>query len=161
MPTEIERRFLVDPAKLSVLPSCKYFLQGYLSCKPCVRVRIVSDKPVPTEPGACPAAYLTIKGPGTIERPEFEYPIPFAEAVQLLDLFCGSRWISKKRYLLPSGWELDQFQGRHAPLWLAEYSFASSADVSKLPLMPPWIVEEVSQDPRYTNMSLAYNPYPF
>src|SRR6185503_14369373 len=109
------------------------FVQGYLSTKPTVRVRLSTL-------GKSSKAYLTIKGPGLRSRDEFEYSIPAADAKQLLKL-CGRHVLEKIR-LDYHGWEIDKFLGRHKGLWLAEYELKSSR--AKLPKLPPWVGKEVT-----------------
>ena len=89
MGVEIERKFLVDAALLPPLPSPAQLSQGYLASDPAVRVRLTT-LPTGERFGA-----LTVKGPGLIERREFDYPIPPGDAAQLLTLCRTS--ISKKR----------------------------------------------------------------
>ncbi len=150
MPQEIERKFLVRRELWSPPDGGTLYRQGYLSSDPCrtVRVRIAADR-----------AYLTVKGATRgISRPEFEYPIPTADAVQLLDL-CPPPWVEKTRYRVRVGahtWEVDDFHGENEGLLLAEVELASPGDELEL---PPWVEREVSGDPRYYNASLARNPY--
>ena len=82
MALEIERKFLVNPEKLpaQILTSGEKISQGYLCIEPArtVRVRIKGSQ-----------GFLTIKGITVgITRQEFEYPIPFEDAQELLKL-CG------------------------------------------------------------------------
>ncbi|MCF6205849.1 MAG: CYTH domain-containing protein, partial [Sulfurovum sp.] len=67
MAQEIERKFLVDTAKLPPLPQPLIIKQGYIPTQNAtVRIRRTDDQ-----------AYLTIKGRATgLTRSEFEYPIP-------------------------------------------------------------------------------------
>src|SRR5437899_2485639 len=98
MGIEIERKFLVRSELLPPLPAPAELVQGYLSVDPVVRVRLR------TSPEGRETAALTIKGSGLLSRAEFEYPIPAADARQLLSL-C-SRRLSKRRHEL-GRWELD------------------------------------------------------
>ncbi len=156
MAIEIERKFLInsDLLRQSGDLTCAtryhirqaYLSQGGHSSAPAntVRVRIVEAK-----------AFLTIKGPATgITRAEFEYPIPVTDAEQLLAL-CTGHVISKTRYLLPLAghlWEVDEFHGAHQGLWLAEIELTDEQDTFS---KPQWLGQEVSQDHRYHNASLA------
>lgn len=144
MPKEIEHKFLIHSERLPALGEGKRLIQGYLSVRPTVRVRIVSS-------GGASKAYLTIKGPGFVERDEFEYEIPVDHAKQMLQL-CGKVVLEKIRYVL-DGWEIDQFQGRHQGLWLAEYELHAPGQT--LPTLPDWIKEDVTGNPAYSNGSLA------
>jgi adenylate cyclase len=156
MAIEIERKFLINSELLRQsgdLVAAKryhirqaYLSQGGHSSVPAntVRVRIVEEK-----------AFLTIKGPSTgITRAEFEYTIPVTDAEQLLTL-CTGLVISKTRYLLPLAghlWEVDEFHGAHQGLWLAEIELTDEQDTFS---KPQWLGQEVSQDHRYHNASLA------
>lgn len=147
MALEIERKFLVDsthPALVALLSAHDgiKITQGYLSSDPArvVRVRLYGEQ-----------AFLTIKGPQVgLARPEFEYAIPYTDAVALLAL-CPTR-ISKTRYRLPwSGgltFEVDLFAG----FALAEVELPSPTTPV---VLPPWVGLEVSEDPKYTNVELA------
>ena len=145
MAKEIERKFLIkDVSKLrhllkSFCSGSKDIRQGYLSSDPVVRIRTIDDE-----------AFITVKGKGTRVRQEFEYPIPFADARKLLRI-CKRR-IWKNRYFF-GRWEIDQFRDNHKGLWLAEYELKSEDE--KMPPLPKWIGEEVTDDPKYANVNLA------
>ena len=138
---EIEHKFLVRTESLPPLPTGVSIQQGYLSRKPIVRVRIISDG----------SAFLTVKGKGKRARDEFEYKIPVAQALTMLKL-CGKRRLSKVRYRL-GRWELDRFTGKNAGLWLAEIELPS--EKSRLPKLPSWIGREVTYVHKYGNANLA------
>ena len=146
MATEIERKFLVDAEKISVVKftSAEEISQGYLSTNPTVRVRLKDNR-----------GYLTIKSSTVgITRREFEYEIPAQDAIELLEL-CGERVLKKIRHKVSYGgkiWEVDFFQGRHAGLILAEVELNSADETVDL---PAWIDREVSDDERYFNSNLV------
>ena len=146
MAVEIERKFLVDEQRLRGLEffSEEKISQGYLSREPTVRVRL-------TDCRAC----LTVKSATVgIERQEFEYEIPRADAEELLRL-CGQRVLEKCRRKISYGghvWEVDFFAGRHAGLIVAEVELSSSDEPLSL---PDWVTQEVSDDPRYFNSNLV------
>jgi adenylate cyclase len=80
MPIEIERKFLVVGDSWRHGVTGTLFRQGYLCTDPerTVRVRLAGGR-----------GTLTIKGKTEgISRAEFEYPIPAAEAAELLDRLC-------------------------------------------------------------------------
>lgn len=91
-------------------------------------------------------------------RQEFEYPIPHADAEQLMLLACEGR-IEKVRHLVRVGahvWEIDEFAGDNVGLVIAEIELQH---VHESFLRPDWLGTEVTDDVRYYNMALAARPY--
>ncbi len=150
MGIEIERKFLVKSMEWRMGASGTTYCQGYLSRSPeaTVRVRIEGDD-----------SFLTIKGPlQGIRRAEYEYPIPFKDAEELIRL-CVSPLVIKTRYEIlykKQLWEVDEFHGENDGLILAEIELTDPDEPIKL---PPWIGEEVSSDTRYYNSNLATHPF--
>jgi CYTH domain-containing protein len=154
MATEIERRFLVtDPSVLEGRRGTR-LEQGYLPVEApaSVRVRLA-------EGDAERRAFLTIKqGTSARRRLEFEYPIPLADARELLAATCGAARIRKTRYRVPwagRAWEVDRFEDENAPLLLAEVELE---DEGALVELPPWVGREVTDDARLTNVRLCRTP---
>lgn len=151
MAIEIERKFLVKGDSWRALGQGTAYRQGYLTSGQAstVRVRIAGDQ-----------AYLTIKGTSIdLARAEFEYPIPLADAAEMLETLCTTALIEKTRYKIESGgllWEVDEFAGENQGLIIAEVELKAADQAIAL---PDWIGEEVSQDPRYFNSSLARYPF--
>ena len=152
MPLEIERKFLLrDQSWREQAQAGTPFVQGYLvgSKQASVRVRIE---------GQC--AYLNIKSATLgVRRMEYEYPIPLNEARELLDTLCDKPLIEKIRYVVAYGnhkWEIDEFKGDNEGLIVAEVELDSETDE---PQLPAWCGQEVSDDPRYYNVSLVKHPY--
>jgi adenylate cyclase len=151
MALEIERKFLVlnedwrDGANAGT-----DYCQGYLGemSKVSIRVRIEGQ-----------SAKLNIKQAVIgISRLEFEYPIPVADARQLLDLAAGPL-VEKRRYHVPVGshvFEVDVYAGENTGLTIAEVELAHPDEPFARPV---WLGAEVSHDPRYYNTSLARCPY--
>lgn len=140
---EIERRFLVQLDKLSDnLPKGRLISQGYLSIDPVVRVRISGEK-----------AWITIKGPGLIEREEFEYEIEWQDAEDMMKL-CRHMIIKTRRQVKYGAhvWDVDEFHGPLQGLWVAEIELKSKYEGYE---PPPWVGREVSDDRRFTNASLS------
>lgn len=150
MSQEIERKFLVDPARLGPLTHGVNMRQGFIETADLtvVRVRVAGE-----------AAWLTLKGANTgAVRTEFEYPIPPADAEQILAEMCTDRIIVKTRYLKQVGghtWEIDVFENDNAGLIVAEVEIESEKDQ---PQLPDWVTEEVTGDARYYNINLMLNP---
>ena len=53
-------------------------------------------------------------------------------------------------------WEIDEFHGDNAGLVVAEIELENEEQTFA---KPPWLGEEVSQDPRYLNINLSQHPY--
>lgn len=147
MATEIERRFLVaTPAWREATTRTRRLVQGYVAREDgvAVRLRLVDDQ-----------AWLTIKGPGGLVRPEFEYDVPPADAAAMLDALCTGRRIAKTRHdVLHDGllWEVDVFDGPLAGLIIAEVELPSADHPVSL---PDWVGREITGDTRYANAVLA------
>lgn len=151
MGTEIERKFLLKDDGWRGLAEGVVYRQGYLNTDKgrTVRIRTIDKK-----------GYLTIKGPakGGV-RQEFEYEIPYADAVEMLHGMAVSPIVEKKRHKIPFGgftWEVDEFSGDNRGLVLAEIELEHPAQVFD---RPPWIGREVTDDSRYYNSNLARNPF--
>jgi len=135
MAKEIERKFLVaDESYRSMAIYKSEIVQGYLSINPdaTVRVRINGDK-----------AFITVKSRNVgVVRNEWEYPVDPAEARQMLETCCQSRLIVKTRHIVPAEnglkWEIDELPE-------PESAF----------VIPPFIGEEVTGNPRYYNSVLS------
>ena len=158
MGIEIERRFLVAgdgwrAAAHEVIPMA----QGYINDigamdngtqKASVRVRIQGDE-----------AFLNLKSRELgRSRQEFDYPIPVADARDLLEL-CVGGLIDKRRHLVRHAghlWEVDEFLGDNAGLVVAEIELDSVDEAFE---RPAWIGTEVTELERYYNLALAAHPY--
>ena len=152
MGTEIERKFLVTgDAWREGARDAQRFRQGYLPGieTASVRVRVSGDR-----------AWLNIKSATlVVSRLEFEYPIPLADAEEILDALCERPLIEKTRHHVPHAghlWEVDVFEGDNAGLVVAELELASPDESFE---RPPWVGAEVSHDRRYYNVSLVRHPY--
>lgn len=147
MGLEIERRFLVrGDAWRGGATRARRLLQGYLAREGgvSVRVRLCGE-----------SGLLTIKGPGGLARPEFEYPLPAEDAREMLATLCAGRRIAKTRHDVPHDgllWEIDVFEGALAGLVIAEVELPHACHGLGL---PPWAGREVTDDPRYSNAALA------
>ena len=151
MAKEIERKFLVDTEIWHPRGNGKTIRQGFIAThgQTAVRVRISGKD-----------AYLTVKGPSHgAERSEFEYTIPVSDAEKILDELCERPFIDKIRYHVEfSGniWEVDVFHGENQGLIIAEIELNVPDQQITL---PPWVLEEVTGDPRYFNVNLIKHPY--
>jgi adenylate cyclase len=150
MGVEIERKFLVCGDAWRALAAPLLLRQGYLSSHPerVVRVRIEGE-----------AAMMTVKGRSVgASRGEWEYPIPLADAEELLRL-CEQPLVEKYRRRIGFGgliWEVDEFLGANAGLVVAEVELSSEDQAFD---KPDWVGAEVSDDARYFNSNLIRHPY--
>ena len=151
MATEIERKFLVRPGAWRPESEGTTYRQGYLAVQEHTAVRIRSG-------GG--KAVLTVKGGASLlERSEFEYEIPAADARAMLAGLCAGGIIEKTRYREPFAgmtWEVDVFHGANSGLMLAEIELEAAGQPFQ---MPPWAGQEVTEDVRYTNAYLAAHPW--
>jgi len=152
MGTEIERKFLLksDVWRNEVKESMR-LVQGYLlrGDQSAVRVRIKDD-----------VAELNIKHTQDgINRLEYEYEIPVADAREILDEVAQKPLIDKTRHhVVHDGhlWEIDEFYGENAGLIVAEIELARADEPFA---KPAWLGQEVSLDQRYYNSNLSKLPY--
>ena len=170
MSVEIERKFLVDKGKLDLLAekvssSRKELTQGYLAYTPggtTLRVRTARTEDV-CRGVACVKldAWITIKGETTgISRPEFEWPISYFEAQEMLaNIPLEGSLLTKTRIVMvleDQKWEIDIFHGGNEGLVVAEAEIPhEGADLR----IPSFVTREVSDDFRYSNVQLSINPY--
>lgn len=150
MAKEIERKFLVNGDSWRQLGEGSLYRQGYIPSQGAtVRVRIAGNQ-----------GYLTIKGPTVnFSRSEFEYPIPLADAQEMLDTLCDRPLIEKTRYKIEWAglvWEVDEFAGANQGLILAEVELTDEAQQVEI---PDWIGTEVTGDNRYFNSYLVKHPF--
>jgi len=144
---EIERKFLVNKSELGFIQSLKgnVIEQAYIQKEKdrTIRIRIKGE-----------LAFLTIKiGEKTLNRDEFEYPIPLKDAQNMIELL-NLKSLSKTRYELLFGnhlWEIDVFEGKLKGLILAEIELSSEGELFD---KPAWLGKEVSDDPAYLNAKL-------
>ena len=152
MATEIERKFLVknDLWRDQVISESR-MKQGYLASQgnASIRVRVDGGR-----------ALLNIKSVTLgIRRYEFEYEIPLEDGEEILAVIAQQPFIDKTRYKVKCGghvWDLDVFEGENRGLMVAEVELESEEETFE---MPAWAGEEVSEDPRYYNVSLVKTPY--
>jgi CYTH domain-containing protein len=91
-------------------------------------------------------------------RLEFEYPIPLADAEQMLAQVCPAAMEKIRRRVTVGAhvWEVDEFFGDNAGLVLAEVELQDEAEPFE---RPAWLGAEVTADGRYTNAHLSQHPY--
>lgn len=151
MAHEIERKFLLVNDDLQFLKSHPSIaiVQGYLHESGMTsRVRIAGDQ-----------AYLTLKGKAVgLVRDEFEYPIPLADAQEMLEKHTIGQLIHKTRYAVLVGdhvWEVDVFEGHMAGLVVAEIELSAADETF---VKPSWAGREVTNEKGFSNKSMALRP---
>lgn len=152
MPLEIERKFLIkDDSYKTIAKSSHTISQGYLSRIPerIVRIRTLDSR-----------GFITIKGItiGCV-REEFEYEIPYDDALKLLGL-CIPPIVKKIRFIVPYkgyNWEIDEFSSPENVTTVAEVELPhADAEIE----LPPFIGEEVTGNPAYYNSNIGLSPIP-
>lgn len=151
MAQEIERKFLVVGDRWRELVAGTEYRQGYLQreTQRTVRIRVAGDR-----------GFLTIKGATEgVTRLEYEYPIPKADALEMLTNLCDRPPIEKNRYHITHAgfvWDVDEFLGANEGLVIAEIELRSPNETFS---KPDWVGPEVSGLARYYNASLVSYPY--
>lgn len=151
MGTEIERKFMLkDDSWMKDISNSKQITQGYLFDNGEInsRVRIIDNN----------KALITIKiSTGeSIARQEYEYEIPLQDGQEMLKA-CGNNYIEKTRHEVIYDnkiWEIDVFENRLQGLIVAEIELNSKTENINI---PKWIGDEITQDRKYSNASLAFN----
>jgi adenylate cyclase len=93
-----------------------------------------------------------------VERDEYEYEIPVADADRMLATLAGSR-VEKIRHLVKADrhlFEIDEFLGSNAGLVVAEIELTHAGETFP---RPGWLGREVTELARYYNLNLATHPY--
>jgi len=176
---EIERKFLVsDDSWRALTTHSQRLVQGYLTGRNPGLPEVMDgrdglaesmggrDRPQ-TVVGACSvrvrvggdAAWLNIKSAvAGVERAEYEYAIPRADAEQMLARFCPAV-VEKIRHHVPHAgrtFEVDEFEGANAGLIVAELELEAVDTPFE---RPAWLGREVSERRRYYNLHLLDYPY--
>jgi len=153
MGKEVERKFLVSSSVWLELAEVDIRIrQFYLAAAPGRTLRIrISDGT---------SARLTLKfGDRARERDEYEYPIPLADAQEMLAFALG-RVIEKTRHHVRHRgylYEVDVFGGPLAGLVVAELE--TPEDVPD-EMLPDWLGREVTGESEFYNASLALGGIP-
>lgn len=152
MPVEIERKFLLaSDAWRDEVTRSRPMAQGYLAAlggPASVRVRLDGAE-----------ARLNIKAAVVgAARAEYDYPMPQADAREMLEQLCVGRVEKTRHYVerAPHVWEIDEFTGDNAGLVVAEIELAA---VDERFDRPAWLGREVTDDARYYNHALALTPW--
>lgn len=154
MGVEIERKFLLRDSSWRPYPhQLIEIVQGYLSNDPTVRIRTEHIHP------NLHTGLLTIKGrPTGITRPEFEYEIPYRDAMFMLEHMCNQTVSKDRLVFLESNktWYLDIFKGMNQGLIIAEIELENEQEQF---VFPNWLGNEITNEAKYLNVNLSINPY--
>jgi len=158
MGKEIERKFLLTgEGWREGIESSMPITQGYLMgaaglvaghARASVRLRIAGSE-----------AWLNIKSSVRgIERAEFEYPVPVADAREMLDTLCDGKVEKTRHHVHVEGtvFEIDEFTGANHGLVVAEVELEHAGE--EIP-RPSWLGREVSDEKRYYNVFLLDHPF--
>ena len=144
---EIERKFLIKNLPENLENFTHYEIrQGYISTDPTIRLRQQDDKYI-----------LTVKSAGLMKKQEYELDLTEDQFNRLWKKTEGNT-IEKTRYVIPLNdglkAELDVYKGFLSGFMNVEVEFASTKKAILFDI-PNWFGQEVTQDPRYSNSSLA------
>jgi CYTH domain-containing protein len=147
MPVEIERKFLLanDGWKSQVVRRT-HIRDGLIANNNGNKARVrIADTD----------ATITLKSRrrGLI-RTEFEYAIPYSDALEILQTMCDGRVLDKVRHFIPYAgllWHVDVYEGIFSGVVLAEVELQHADQELDL---PPWIGNEVTNDPRYRKLNM-------
>ena len=147
MPLEIERKFLLANDRWKSRVARRIHIRDGLIASNNgnkARVRIADTD-----------ATITVKsrrrGP---MRTEFEYAIPYSDALEILQTMCDGRVLEKVRHVIPyagSPWHVDVYEGILSGVVLAEVELQHADQELDL---PPWIGQEVTNDSRYRKLNM-------
>ena len=157
MGVEIERKFLVDVKQVEQMlaehrirpypmAQAYFFKNENINMRVRITENIMGDD----------VAVLCIKGrsgSSNVERSEFEYTIPVADAQEMIVTLPNTQ-LSKTRFIVPAGnhsWEIDFFDCMNG-LVVAEIELSSIDEQFDI---PSWVTEEVTDDVQYLNQNLA------
>lgn len=151
MGKEIERKYLIKNEDWKAHIESQYRIQqGYLNSTPerVVRIRLRDQTGI-----------ITIKGKTQgITRAEYEYEIPYEDALELLKL-CETPPLVKTRFIVKVAgkqWEIDIFEGDNKGLSVAEIELRTEEEAFE---KPTWLGQEVTHDKKYLNACLIQHPY--
>lgn len=168
---EFERKFFVHdvPDVVAADPAPTLIVQAYLFAADGYAVRVRVQGTAPAELDATPAELIDALGESAVGTMAAKGPAVGGtryEAERALDgLVAGQivrraeHVVAKVRYsfwLDEDGWIIDRFLGANAPLVVAEVE--RSGPVVDLQI-PSFCATEISEDERFKNEHLAYQPY--
>src|SRR5262245_1754226 len=147
MSLEIERKFLVasEDWKTSITRSIR-IRDGLVANNNGQKVRVrIADF----------TATIALKSRRRgMSRTEFEYPIPLADAEEILRVMCDGKVLEKVRHCVPCAgviWNVDVYEGILSGIVLAEVELSS---IDQKVEIPYWIGKEITEDPTYRKINM-------
>ena len=168
MSVEIERKFLVN-----MIPSLRDYVsarlvQAYVARHGDTVLRVRTE----AKSNGAKSGYVTVKGKGTLTKPEYEMSVPYKLADdiiqgQLRDPQARAP-LAKTRFFINSApgtcnetglmMELDVFQGEG--LWNLALLEVELPSPDHPLVLPAWVGREVTEDRAYSNVGLLYDGVP-
>jgi adenylate cyclase len=158
---EIERKFLVTNVEAAIENAIKIeeITQCYVAKDENTVVRVRNSNGI---------FYMTIKGKpkdSNLSRPEFEFEIDSELGISLTSTL-GRGVVGKTRYSVEFDkmiWEVDIFRfcslGKIESFVMAECECSTEEEAMRITL-PEWVGKEVTEDIRYSNVSIGFNGVP-
>ncbi len=151
---EIERKYLCYSIPSGYFKSVDVIM-GYFRNQDRVAIRVVSliNRETKVKSGK-----ITFKSPGTLVRSEFEFNIDYDQASSMLEkLTCGKIYKTRYYYKLDDLiLEIDEFHDKNEGLFLAEVELPTAETKFEV---PSFLGKEVTEDEKYYNANIAWNPY--
>jgi len=147
MPLEVERKFLVTTDGWKSFVTRQIRIRDGLIASTGgnkARVRIADSN-------ATIALKSRRNGP---TRTEFEYAIPYSDAMEMLRTMCDGRVLEKVRHVIPHAgtvWHIDVYEGILNGVVLAEIELQHADQLLDL---PGWVGKEVTNDPMYRKINM-------
>ena len=152
---EKERRFIVKDTSITRDAPSEYIVQAYLFVIDgfAVRVRYTKDEQDLTMPGK---ATLTGKGPRVDdEREEYEVEVSELWARQVISRSANVMRKRRHQVVTDQTWEIDEFLGDNAGLWIAELEGGKEIESVR---KPTWAAREIRNEPSFDNERLTLRP---
>ncbi|MCA1409201.1 CYTH domain-containing protein [Ensifer sp. IC3342] len=147
MATEIERKFQVLDDRWRKSASAGSALrQAYLIA---TKNRTLRVRTIDAERATLTAKFRR----GHMTREEYEYAIPYSDALQMFEFALGI--VEKTRYQVRYAdhlWHIDVYSGANNGLVVAEVELRNCWDD---PPLPKWLGPEITGNPLYSNRALA------
>lgn len=160
MPTENERRFLLDRLPPNEALSETSIRQAYCLVGGGWSLRVRRESP----PGGETKNSVTLKSPYRgVSRKELDVApddLTDEDAESLYRAMSQHSVVKTRRsYLIDDeGWDVDEFHWDNEGLFIAELEMQDAEALVARPV-PTWAIREITHDSQYSNAELAYHPF--